>query len=76
MQNKEIEEALRIGDDRIVTEYIDQLENKVKKSETEKQKLIEKLEEVLKEYEHIKANEDSAMNLYSEIRKIAKGEKE
>jgi len=30
MINKEAEEAVRIGDDKIVTEYIDQLENKVK----------------------------------------------
>ncbi len=46
-----------------IKQYIDQLE-------TDKQKLIE----ILNKYEHVEANEDSAMNMYAEVRKILKGE--
>lgn len=46
--------------------YIDQLES-------DKQKLIEKLEKILKEYENVIANEESAMSLYTEILEIVKG---
>lgn len=53
----------------ILFKYINQLESN-------HQKLIEKLEKVLKEYEHILASEESAISLYSEIRNIVKGEKE
>lgn len=47
-------------------QYIEQLE-------TNNKKLIEKLEEILKEYEHVLASEESAINLYSEIKKVVKG---
>lgn len=49
--------------------YIEQLE-------TNNKNLIEKLEEILKEYEHVLASEESAINLYSKIKDIVKGEKE
>lgn len=54
---------------KLLYSYIEQLE-------TKNQKIIEKLEEILKEYEHVLASEESAINLYSEIKNIVKGEKE
>lgn len=60
-------------------EYIEQLENKVKKSETDKQKLIEKLEEqanrkipLAEDGDYIQGYRDLARDLLE----IAKGEKE
>ena len=50
-----------------IKEYIDQLESN-------KQKIIEKLEKILSEYEYVLASEESAINLYADIRKIVKGE--
>ena len=45
----------------------------IKQLESDKQKLIEKLEKILKEYENVIANEESAMSLYAEILEIVKG---
>ena len=45
ISKEEMKEALRVGDDRTVIEYIEQLENKVREQEDDKQKLIDKLEE-------------------------------
>lgn len=61
---KEWQKEINIIDNAL--KYIDQLE-------TDKQKLIEKLEKILKEYENVIANEESAMSLYAEILEIVKG---
>ena len=67
LSKEEMEEALRIGNDRIVREYINQLEREnynfkiISKAEieqreqleTDKQKLIEKLEETIKYKEEL-----------------------
>lgn len=50
--------------------------NRANELETNNKNLIEKLEEILKEYEHVLASEESAINLYSKIKDIVKGEKE
>lgn len=47
--------------------------NRANELETNNKNLIEKLEEILKEYEHVLASEESAINLYSEIKKVVKG---
>lgn len=59
---------------KMLKQYVIDLENKLEQLETDKQKLIEKLEKVLIEYEHVLASEESAINLYADIRKIVKGE--
>lgn len=52
------------------------LNRQIQQLESNNKKLIEKLEEILREYEHVLASEESAINLYSEIKNIVKGEKE
>lgn len=52
------------------------LKKQIEQLESDKQDLIEKLEEILEKYEHEIASEESAINLYTEIKEIAKGEKE
>lgn len=47
----------------IFLRYIEQLETRDKK-----------ISEILDKYEHIEANEDSALSLYSDIKEIMKGE--
>lgn len=42
----------------------------INKQNTDKQKLVE----ILNKYEHVEANEDSAMKLYIELKQILKGE--
>lgn len=81
MLNKEVEEALRIGNDKIVTEYIYQLESN-------NQKLIEKLEKDRiknNEFEFFPLQAEKAYNNYyklgkidliDEILEILKGEKD
>ena len=54
-------------------ERVQEVRNYIDKLESDKQKLIEKLEKILKEYENVIANEESAMNLYAEILEIVKG---
>lgn len=50
------------------------LKKQIEQLESDKQDLIEKLEEILEKYEHEIASEESAINLYTEIKEIAKGE--
>lgn len=60
--------------DLVLAQYIiKKQQDKIDQLESDKQKLIEKLEKILKEYENVIANEESAMNLYAEILKIVKG---
>lgn len=95
LSKEEIEEALRIGDDRIVREYINQLETEnynlkiISKTETEqreqlesdKQKLIEKLEKDIEKENIQEKNQTSTelsgiKKLYAQkILELAKGEK-